>query len=556
MSGESKFFENYQKREILPSANSSQQPPKAPNNSGMQIDRWLIYSAIATAACLVIFAVVGFSTRVRAEDFSGWLISDVELWAMQSSINIRVESIFSDEVGDGRVISQAVSAKSRIKKGSFIELAVSKGHDLSVMVDLPDFLAMNATTVNEWAAKNYMSKVRLTSEKNSTMPVGAVIRFEINDSSLIDPLKARRDSPIYIIVAARQDVKQTLALENFVGKTAAEFGIFASERGFELKITEVYDENIPAGQVISQQYPAGESIFVGDTVEATVSKGKRILVPDFAGMGKEQAAARAASAGCLIIQKDRYSQKKAGEFVSQSLKAGTEYEKDAVIELSYSLGSTVAIPSFIGQTQADIESWADSLNNEKGAQIAISVATTKSSQAKGAIIHQDKHSVTSSYISSLSIVVSSGNVVFMPQLVSSSHNTYDSVILREEAMRLCEESGLVAVFAAEENPNVLPGEIWQQSVAAGTEVAEGSRINIKYRPANQTHTVPNFIGMSASEARSSAYSAYFLIVIDGDLPSGASIAQQSIRAGSTAAMGSKIVLTLSASGSAPAPPAN
>ncbi|MDR2520212.1 MAG: PASTA domain-containing protein [Eubacteriaceae bacterium] len=555
MSGQNKFFENYKRREPLRNDAPPQQaePPSGGKKSGFQIDRRIVYGAAALALAITVLIASLSMSGVRAEDLKGWSYSDAELWASQNSVYLRVDSVYNDEIEQDRVISQGSESGQKLKKGGFLQLTVSKGHDPSVAVDVPNFGGMTAASIKEWADNNYMTKVRITSEKNSSLIPGSIIRYEINDATLLDPKKVRRDSPIYIVVATQQEAKETVTLENMVGKPQADAGAYAGENGFELKITEEFNESIPFGQVMTQSILAGETIFKGDVVEITVSKGKKIAIPDFSEFKtKEQAQAKAAALGVAVAVKDAYSAKKIGAFVSQSAKAGSIYERDDVIELSYSLGSTLPIPSFVGQTVADIESWMAPLN-ALGAKLTLSSTTTKGSQPKGTVIHQDKRNVTASLSTSISVVVSSGNVVFVPQFTSTSHTSYDSVILREEAMRMCEQAGLVPIFVAEERSGVLPGEIWSQSEAAAAEIAEGSRITLRYRPVTQSYTVPNFVGMTAAQVKAGTYGANLTIRYEGDADGGGKVTAQSIKPNAKAAMGSAITLTVGAAALAPEP---
>jgi len=268
-------------------------------------------------------------------------------------------------------------------------------------------------------------------------------------------------------------------------------------------------------------------------------------MPDFSKYTKEQAVAQAADLTITIEQREKYSSKKKGAFVEQSVKKGEIYNRNDVVYLYYSLGSELIIPSFVGSSETALREWMNPLN-EQDAGLTVSVTYTKSSQSKGTILYQDKSATAISVGTSIAITVSSGSVTFMPQFTSSTHSSYDAVILREEAIKICEAAKIVPVFVEESNSSVLEGEIFSQSIAAGTEVAEGSKVTLKYRPVSSTVSVPNFVGMTVDSVKSSGYASSLTIVISDSTDGTATIAAQSIKANSVAAKGSTINLTVGA----------
>ena len=463
-------------------------PPKRPG--------WLI-PVIIGAAILIIVAVIliiALTGGITVEDFTGWTESNAQLWAGQKGVVLQKEEVYNDKYEAGKVISQSVAAGEKINKGDLIKLTVSLGHDLTVKLSLPDLMNMTQQEVEKWAADNYMAKVRITAEYSETVPLGKVIRYEINDNSVVD--EVTRNTPIYVIVSKGSENTAAIAITvpNFKEKTLAESYIWANENGVVLTVEEQFDDYVPKGAVISQSVKADEKVKKGDPIKLIVSKGKLIEVPDFSGYSKEKASAVATGLGITAVVTEKYSGSAAGKFISQSVAAGADYEEGMVVELKYSLGNKVSLASYVSQTQDAIESWAKGLNDQ-GASITIKVTKTKSNAAKGTIIYQDKANMMISVKTTINITVSTGKVVYMPDFVANAGSGYDEAFTREEVIAVCEELKIIPVFEKASTSGRLPGEVWSQSVAAGTEVSEGTKVTLKYMP-NANVKVIDFTGMT------------------------------------------------------------
>ncbi len=502
--------------------------------------------SIALIAIIVVFLLL-FNQGVEVIDLSGWTENDAQLWARDNGINLQVEKEYSDDVEAGKVISQSVPKGSKVKKGEFIKVIVSLGHDLTVKLPLPDIMSMTKEEIEAWAAENYMAKVRITAEYSDEVPLGNVIRYEINDDTVVD--EVTRNTPIYIIVSKGPEDESTLAITvpNFKEMSIADSYVFANENGLVLIVEEEYDDYVPVGAVISQSIKADEKVNKGTEITIVVSKGKMITIPNFAGYSKERATAVAGELGIPVTIKEKYSSAPSGAFISQSLKPGTEYQQGDILELVYSIDNKVVLSSFVGQTRDAIETWAKELNDQ-GASITIKVTNTKSNSPKGTILYQDKANTVIGIKATINITVSQGKVIYVPDFVAPAGSGYDAAITRDKAIAMCEELNIIPIFEEASKSGRLPGEVWAQSIEAGKEITEGSTIVLKYVPANVKVTVPNFKGMTKEEILAGKYNKSFDIkFVDGiEYVEGyeGKVYDQSLRANTTTAAGSVITLTI------------
>ena len=488
---------------------------------------------------LVVILVLVLGGGIEVRDFINGKLSDAQLWANENGMIITTENAYSDTVQEGYVIDQDTEAGSKVKKGSFIKLTVSLGPDLTVTLPLPDLTAMTADEVQKWADDNFMTKVRITTEFSADVAQGKVIRYEINDNTVVD--EVRRDTPIYVIVSKGPEVAAaTVKVPDFKTKSLAECYTFAKDNGLVLTVKEEYDDYVPAGTIMSQSVKADQMIATGSEIILMVSKGKMITVPDFSGYTKEQATALAAELALPVTITERYSGSATGKLISQSIEAGSIYEDGDLLELEYSLGNKIVVASFVGSKRDAIETWAKELN-EQGAKITIKATEAKSSQPRGTIIFQDVANTSASYKTTITITVSAGKVVYVPDFITEGATGYDQAITREKAIAMCEAAGLIPVFVEDNSSGAWPGMIFGQNIAAGTETSEGTKIILTYKP-TVTVTVPDFKNMDKNAARQ--HLNKLDIVFEGGIEDG-NVVTQSIAANSTVASGTVITLTMS-----------
>ncbi|NLJ40565.1 MAG: PASTA domain-containing protein [Clostridiales bacterium] len=525
-----------------------QQAPPSTANVSNRNKRVLgiVIGSVAIIAVIIGFILL-FNRGIEAIDLAGWTENDAQLWAKDNGVNLQVDKEFSDTVEAGKIISQSIAQGTRIKKGSFIKVLVSMGHDLTVTLPLPDIMSMTKEQVEAWAAENFMAKVRITGEFSEEVPLGGVIRYEINDPSVVD--EVNRNTPIYVIVSKGPEDEGAAVVEipNFKEMAIGESYAFANENDIVLNVVEEYDDYVPEGIVISQSVKPEEKVNKGTEIILVVSKGKLITIPDFSGYSKEKANAVAAELGIPITIEEKYSGAPPDAFISQSIKEGTEYNKGDILELVYSIDNKIVLPSFVGQTRDAMEAWAKEFNSQ-GAGITIKATNTKSNSPKGTILYQDKSNTVIGIKTSISITVSQGKVIYVPDFVAASGSGYDKAITREKAIAMCEELNIVPVFKSEKKKGRLPGEVWSQSIEAGKEMTEGSTITLKHVPADTKVKVPDFKGKTKTEVLAGDYNKNFDIrFIEGtEFVEGfeGKVCDQSAQAGSKAAAGSTITLTI------------
>ncbi|MFJ4791440.1 Stk1 family PASTA domain-containing Ser/Thr kinase [Kitasatospora purpeofusca] len=142
-----------------------------------------------------------------------------------------------------------------------------------------------------------------------------------------------------------------------IGKDRAEAERILDAAGMHGRITEVYSESVPAGQVVAADPGVGTRSRKSDTVTLTVSRGpKRIAVPDL--VGKPAAQAGPALAGAQLaagtVTSTFSDTVPEGSVISSSPAAGEQVAENTPVALVVSKGM-VAVPDVTGMSKEAAE---------------------------------------------------------------------------------------------------------------------------------------------------------------------------------------------------------
>ena len=502
---------------------------------------------IFSITAVIITIIILTSGKITVPNFYGWKRNDFMLWAGENGVLSQIDEQYNDNVESDLVYSQNPAEGTKIKKGDFVKVVISKGPDPTIEFALPDLMNMTSTQIEQWAQENKMSKIRITGENSDTVPLGYVIEYEINDNTVID--KVKRDTPIYIVVSKGPEAvtQKDITIPDFRTMGVSETVIFAQENGLLLTIDKQYDDYIPANSIISQSAAKDSILHQGDSIRITVSLGRKVTMISFKQFSRDEAPSAASQLGITYSIEERYSSSSKGRLIWQSIEEGTEIKPDMHLELRYSLGSQIFIGNYVGSPKSSIEKWLLD-ENALGARATLNFTYTQNAADPGTIIQQ---SIADTFIyrdKTIDVVVSLGAIMYAPDFVAPAGSSYDKAITREKALDLVAGMDVTLVFVQENNPARLPGEVWYQSVAAGTEVKAGTTITLKYNPPGTTVDVPDFTGKTEAEVKLMAeYAKLTVTFVQGeyDINYAGKVYGQTIAKYTTVAQGMAITLYVS-----------
>ena len=208
----------------------------------------------------------------------------------ESGLELEVaDEEFSETVPAGSVISTDPAAGDRIVEGGTVEAVVSLGPE---RYSVPKLGGTPFSEAEELLVENNLTLGEVTREFSETVEKGLIIAAtpgvgtELQKGRPVDLLVSKGPEPIKII--------------DFTGKDADRAQEKLLELGFELDVTEENSDEVPEGDVISQD-PADGKGFRDDVITLVVSKGPVLVtVPNVRTMSVEEATAALEEAGLKI----------------------------------------------------------------------------------------------------------------------------------------------------------------------------------------------------------------------------------------------------------------
>ncbi|MCL4532372.1 MAG: PASTA domain-containing protein, partial [Actinobacteria bacterium] len=131
--------------------------------------------------------------------------------------------------------------------------------------------------------------------------------------------------------------KEMVAVPQVVGDTAPNAEGKLETAGLPWKISEQWNDQVPAGVVTAQNPVAGSQIAKGSEVVLTISKGKeQIAVPNLVGMPEAVAQDAIVQAGLTKtwVNYQDFTSVPPGDVISQDPKAGTLVDKGATVYIA------------------------------------------------------------------------------------------------------------------------------------------------------------------------------------------------------------------------------
>ena len=297
---------------------------------------------------------------VLVPDVSGFPQSNAESAIVSVNLTVgTITTLNSDAILAGSVISQNPSAGTLVPEGSAVDLELSIG-PATIFVTVPDvsgFLQSNAestivsinlsvgaiTTSNSDSviAGNVISQTPLA---GTSVPEGTVVDLQISLG------------PVTVLVPNVLGFAQGSAESAIVSANLSVGTITTSNSG-----------TVPVGNVISQNPPAGTSVFEGTAVDMQISLGPvMVTVPDVTGIPQADAESAITTENLVVrnVTTSNSDVVQAGNVISQNPVAGSVVPEASSVDIEVSIG-----PPNVPPVAVD-----DSYGLEKGNTLTIAAA--------------------------------------------------------------------------------------------------------------------------------------------------------------------------------------
>ncbi|MDN5685688.1 MAG: PASTA domain-containing protein [Brachybacterium sp.] len=252
---------------------------------------------------------------------AGTELSDAEAVLASSDLGVTTQETFDETVPAGHVIDADPGAGTTVKKGTSIEVVVSKGVET---FPVPDLVGTELESAAEETGESGLELVEEDPEYSETVPAGEII----SQSQEAEALPAGGE--VHVVVSQGP---RPITIDDQTGRSGESARSALESAGFTVTASSAHSATVPAGAVISQS-PASGTGHRGDTVALVTSLGpEMVTVPDVFKKPEAEAKKTLEAAGFdVTVQHDR-GEPVFGLVYEQSAAAGTEVAKGSAITI-------------------------------------------------------------------------------------------------------------------------------------------------------------------------------------------------------------------------------
>lgn len=285
---------------------------------------------------------------------------------------------------------------------------VLDGEESEDEVEVPDLLGKSYSEAKE-ALNGVSLGIELGETRASTeYEPGQIISQSIETGMKVDP-----NTTIVVDICGDGEEVTIPDVDGYTRERAVKA---LEDLGFTVDVTEAFDDNVAAGNVISITPKAGGKTSRGSVIRVVVSKGKQedeeISVPKIEGLTEAEAKNALTSAGLKSgTARSAFSDTvEEGRIISQSIKSGTKVPKDTAVSYEVSKGKEIK-EVYIGNAEKNgsSESAVTSYLTEKGLKVARSEQYHNSIPKGNVISYSPGNGSTVKVGSTVNIVVSLGS---------------------------------------------------------------------------------------------------------------------------------------------------
>lgn len=216
-------------------------------------------------------------------------------------------------------------------------------------IEVPDLQDLIRADAENMIISAGFSSLTVTETYSNTIDVGRVVSQSPEAGEWV-----LNNTAISIVVSLGPE---GVPVPDLTGKTRIEAESEISQGLLSVgTITEVYDNNIPQGQVISQSPLAGEIVASGTAVDLVISLGSNLIsVPSITGMDNAAAQSTITAAG-LVPGNMSYQYSSSvfeGTVISQSPLAGTQVPENTAVDLVIAIKPEVTVSGSETVTTSD-----------------------------------------------------------------------------------------------------------------------------------------------------------------------------------------------------------
>lgn len=319
-------------------------------------------------------------------DFTGKTAQEVMSWVDKEKLKsnqYKYEYKYSDDIGKDIVIEQNLTEGELYEEQTLI-FTISKGSNPSLEIEVPDFVKMTKSEIEEFFKENKFSDYTFEYSVSKTIAKDGFIKINKDTTTL------KRDDVIVVTISiGKENIGLDIVMPDFEGASKSTVKTWCSENNITCKFTEEYSNTVKSGLIISQEPVAKTDLKTGGKATFNVSAGAGIELVDLTGKTKSEVETWAKNNNAKVQFIEYYSDSTTkGTVISTTPKSGN-ITASTVIKVYISLGS-VTMENFVGKEEADLKTWLSVVNGsiyDSANHISYKVVTDNTSKKEeGSII--------------------------------------------------------------------------------------------------------------------------------------------------------------------------
>ena len=421
-----------------------------------------IFSSLAFIS-FITFTVLDYNDIIKIKkmdtlpNFINKNLADVIVYADEKKLDIDYSYEYSDNVEEGKIISQDVLPDTILKKIDKVSFVVSGGPNYDKEIILTNFEGTKIDELIDFINKNYLNNVNIVYEINNEIERDIIISQSVKGNT-------KRSSLITVKVSlGSKDSLSPITLENLKGKKLFDATLYLKRNGISYELKYEFSDTINKDHIISTDPSSGEVTPLSSKVILTVSKGKSIKVPNLKDMEMKDIVSWASENNVKLSFNEEYHKDiKLGQIISVSEKENNIIAEGTNITITTSKGPLKLINT---HNLAEFKTWADKYKVDYSIKYEYSDTVSK-----GTII---KYSIEIDSIidfdNSITVTVSNGKSITVPNFVGMSKSNITTT---------CKNLGLNCTFYYTGYSSTAKDIAKSQNVKANTVVMSGTYVSI------------------------------------------------------------------------------
>ncbi|KNX36959.1 Stk1 family PASTA domain-containing Ser/Thr kinase [Luteipulveratus halotolerans] len=208
----------------------------------------------------------------------------------QSGLSAQVREVFSETVPRDTVVRTVPGAGSDQRKSEAVVLEVSKGPERYLV---PQLTGVDQATARQRLTAGHLAVGTVTQAFHETVPAGQVVSSRPGTGA-----EQKKGARVDLVVSKG---RQPITVPTVTGQTQEQASGALTDAGLAVSLApQAFSDTVPNGSVISQN-PSTGTLFRGETVTLTVSKGPQIIaVPRVIDMKVGEARRTLEAAGLKV----------------------------------------------------------------------------------------------------------------------------------------------------------------------------------------------------------------------------------------------------------------